>query len=65
MNENNDSNESKVIRLDRDKRLTILKWLKQGFITVGDIPELHQCVRVEIIDKREQVDSEFWENRSV
>lgn len=44
-----------TIQLDREKRLILLRWLKQSVITVHDMPELTHLIKIEVIDSREQV----------
>lgn len=33
--------EKTEIPLDREARITLLKWLKMGFIDIGELDELH------------------------
>jgi len=31
-----------ILQIDREKRLTLLKWLKQGFIDTLDMPDAYK-----------------------
>jgi len=36
------NSETMILQIDREKRLTLLKWLKQGFIDTLDMPDAYK-----------------------
>jgi hypothetical protein len=44
------------IELDREKKIKLLQWLKQGYIETNDIEEMSdRKIVVEVIDRTDQV----------
>lgn len=44
------------IELDREKKVVLLRWLKQGFIETGDVEGFDQHFTVEVVQTRDQLE---------
>lgn len=53
-----DSSKGKVIQLNRAGKIVLLQWLKRGYIDTAEFPELCDLVTIEVIDRREQVETD-------
>lgn len=48
--------QKKQIKIDREKTITLLRWLKQGFICPDDMPELGEALgRGRLLTREEQI----------
>ena len=58
--------QKKQVKIDREKTIILLKWLKQGFICPDDMPELREALgggklltREEQIEHIKQLEREY------
>lgn len=48
--------QKKQVKIDREKTIILLKWLKQGFICPDDMPELREAFgRGRLLTREEQI----------
>lgn len=66
MEQKQQEQQKQQIKLDREKTIILLKWLKQGFISPDDMPELREALgggrlltREEQIAYLEQLEREY------
>ena len=49
--------QKKQVKIDREKTIILLKWLKQGFICPGDMPELREALGGgKLLTREEQIE---------
>lgn len=66
MEQKQQEQQKQQIKLDREKTIILLKWIKQGFISPDDMPELREALgggrlltREEQIAYLEQLEREY------